>query len=166
MEIYAPTFDPPQGVQLTCREDSELGYVASLSWDEPAGRQKPEGYIVYCNGLWAAYGITETNFEQTGLTKGVYEYAVSAIYDTPWGESEAVGDAVAIGTRMPVRDLRGVLGDGQVALTWQAPADSRRVPPSQAASSRKGRELSASSGPSPSPACSTCGTARRNSAPA
>ena len=124
VEIYAPTFDPPQGVQLTCREDSELGYVASLSWDEPAGRQKPEGYIVYCNGLWAAYGITETNFEQTGLTKGVYEYAVSAIYDTPWGESEAVGDAVAIGTRMPVRDLRGVLSDGQVALTWQAPADS------------------------------------------
>lgn len=125
VEIYAPTFDAPRNVRLTCREDSELGYVASLSWDEPEGRQKPEGYIVYCNGMWAAYGITETNFENTGLTKGVYEYAVSAIYDTPWGESEAVGDVIAIGTRMPVQNLLAELNDGQVTLTWQAPAESQ-----------------------------------------
>ena len=127
VQIYAPTFDAPRNVKLTCREDSEEGYVASLTWDEPEGHQKPEGYIVYCNGMWVAYGITETNFENTGLTKGVYEYAVSAMYDNPWGESEAVGGVIAIGTRMPVQNLQAQLVGNEVSLTWQAPNDSQHA---------------------------------------
>ena len=124
VNILAPTFDAPLNVQLSSRYDSEQGYTAILTWDEPQGNQKPEGYIVYCNGMWAGYGITETSFENTGLTKGVYEYKVSAMYDNPWGESEAVGDVIAIGTRMPVAQLSADLDDnGYVQLSWQAPAD-------------------------------------------
>ena len=124
VNILAPTFDAPLNVQVSSRYDSEQGYTAVITWDEPQGNQKPEGYIVYCNGMWAGYGITETSFENTGLTKGVYEYKVSAMYDNPSGESEAVGDVIAIGTRMPVTQLSAELGDnGQVELSWQAPAD-------------------------------------------
>ena len=90
VNILAPTFDAPLNVQVSSRYDSEQGYTAVITWDEPQGNQKPEGYIVYCNGMWAGYGITETSFENTGLTKGVYEYKVSAMYDNPSGESEAV----------------------------------------------------------------------------
>lgn len=69
----------------------------SLSWSEPADADEftLEGYHVYCNGVrLTSSPQTSTEYMHTDLDKGVYAYAVSAVYEE--GESSLSDIAEAV----------------------------------------------------------------------
>ncbi len=79
------TFNPPH--DLTAALD---GRNVTLSWQKPeAGSGTLAGFKVYRNNS-AVSTINDPNtltFSQSGLSDGVYEYYVTAIYSSPSGES-------------------------------------------------------------------------------
>lgn len=124
--IKEATVNAPQHVKVTSTYDDKTGkYNVQMTWEAPAGERVPDHYTVYCNNAMFGDYLEDTSVEQTGLAKGVYDYSVTAVYTYPDGESEAVGDQVALGTRFPARNLEvGRNGEGKLTLAWEAPKTS------------------------------------------
>lgn len=119
--------NPPTNVQVTSTYDETADrYAVSVTWEAPEGDRQPIHYTVYANNaLVGDYLPLGEGLEQTGLFRGVYDYTVTAVYESPDGESAGVGDQVALGTRFPARSLK-VAGaaTGGTVLNWAAPKPS------------------------------------------
>lgn len=126
VNIEKATVNPPRNVQVTYEYDESTGkYNVNMTWDAPEGSRKPAYYTAYCNNAMFGSWLEDMNVGQTGIPHGVYDYSVSAVYENPDGESEAIGDQVALGTRYPVRNMKATLNDdGSVSLKWEAPKAS------------------------------------------
>lgn len=126
VNIKEATTNAPTNVKVTYTYDEETNkYDVLMTWDAPEGERTPAYYTAYCNNATFGDYIEENNVGQTGLSKGIYEYSVVAVYQYPDGESEAVGDQLALGTRFPARDLTATRNDdGSLSLSWEAPKES------------------------------------------
>lgn len=125
----APSTNAPRNVTVTPSYDEETGkYKVKMVWSAPEGDRKPSHYECYANGALFAGWVNpeDTSTEQTGVNRGVQYYAVKAVYENPDGESELVGELVAIGTRNTVSGLKvDVDEDNATAhLVWNAPKAS------------------------------------------
>lgn len=114
---------PPTDVTIDAAYD-EMGesYIISLKWNAPTGGAvDPVYYNVYCDGVEAASFLEDTSIDFFGYTKGIYDFRVSAVYENPDGESEGIGNRIAIETRYNVRDLTAEAAGENVRLSWNAP---------------------------------------------
>lgn len=102
---------------------------AQLSWDAPAdnGGASIDYYIIYQGGLDVAH-VTGTTTTVTGLTNGVsYNFAAAAHNSAGVGSMSAVVSVTpsAMATVPdPPANLTATPGDGQVQLSWNAPANN------------------------------------------
>lgn len=127
VDIALPTFNAPSNVSVAIEYDEEWDdYSAVIRWDAPEGGRTPDSYSIDCNGIEVAAGLTDHEFAQSGITKGVYDFQVKAVYSYPEGVSAGVGDEVVFNTRYPVRNLKARLDEEkpEVALEWQAPKET------------------------------------------
>ena len=128
VDVVAPSTNAPRNVSVVPTLDKSTGkYKVLVSWEAPDGERQPDHYEVYANDAMVAGWVDPSEFsvEQTGVNRGVQYYAVKAVYVNPDGESELVGDLVAIGTRNTPSDLSVEMsGDGNANLTWKAPKAS------------------------------------------
>ncbi len=127
VEVHAPSLNAPTNVKAVAEYDDETGkYNVTLSWDAPEGDRTPAYYVCYANDAMFAGWVEpdEHSVEQTGVNRGVQYYAVKAVYENPDGESELVGDLVAMGTRNTPSELNVDLVDGNAKLSWKAPKQS------------------------------------------
>lgn len=125
VEIAAPTVNAPTNVQLSYEYDESTGkYNVDMHWDAPEGERTPSYYNTYCNGALFGGYLEDTSVGQSGVAKGVYTYTVTAVYENPDGESEPVGDIIALGTRNTVRNLADNREAGILSLSWTAPKPS------------------------------------------
>lgn len=129
VEIKKATLNPPSNVRVTYKQDEETGkYDVALTWDAPEGERKPIYYNAYANGALFGGWLEDTSVGQTGLSKGIYTYTVTAVYENPDGESEPVGDIVALGTRPTPYNLTADRSeDGTLNLAWTAPKPSENA---------------------------------------
>lgn len=129
VEIKKATLNPPSNVHVTYKQDEETGkYDVALTWDAPEGERKPIYYNAYANGALFGGWLEDTSVGQTGLSKGIYTYTVTAVYENPDGESEPVGDIVALGTRPTPYNLTADRSeDGTLNLAWTAPKPSENA---------------------------------------
>lgn len=129
VEIKKATLNPPSNVRVTYKQDEETGkYDVALTWDAPEGERKPIYYNAYANGALFGGWLEDTSVGQTGLSKGIYTYMVTAVYENPDGESEPVGDIVALGTRPTPYNLTADRSeDGTLNLAWTAPKPSENA---------------------------------------
>ena len=87
VEIKKATLNPPSNVRVTYKQDEETGkYDVALTWDAPEGERKPIYYNAYANGALFGGWLEDTSVGQTGLSKGIYTYTVTAVYENPDGE--------------------------------------------------------------------------------
>ena len=114
---------PPVNVKVDSYYDDMNGsYNIVISWDAPEGGViEPIGYNIYGDGAVMAEMLEETSFESWGYSKGVYDFRVTAVYQNPDGESEPVGDRIAIDTRLNAHGLKADLAGGDIVLSWEAP---------------------------------------------
>ena len=118
--IAESTFNAPTNVQVTSEYYDEEGWgEVIITWDAPEGNREPAYYSIYVNGVLAGVEIPLGEFGNTWVEKGVYTYEVAAVYEYPYGESQRIGDQVAINTRYPARNLDAVVDNGFVTLSWQ-----------------------------------------------
>lgn len=122
VDIAQATVNPPTEVKVTYEYDEASGrYSVDMTWNKPEGAREPSYYMAYANGALIGGYITEMGVGQTGIPKGFYKYTVKAIYELPYGESEAVGDVVALGTRQAPYDLSYTRSDDNaLTLVWTA----------------------------------------------
>lgn len=122
VDIAEAPVNPPTNVKVTYTYDEETGkYNVDMTWDKPEGDREPAYYMAYANGALFGGYVTDTSVGQTGISKGFYEYTVKAVYEMPDGESEAVGDVVALGTRQaPYNMTYELFADGTLAFDWTA----------------------------------------------
>lgn len=126
--IEEPTFFPPSDVSVETTYDEESGtYEVMLRWNVPEGKRAPAYYNVYCDGAEFGTYIPVCEMGQSMVTRGVYDYAVSAVYEYPAGESELVTKQVALGTRYPVNNLKASQKGSAVSLVWDAPFESEHA---------------------------------------
>lgn len=127
VKVTEATVNAPRDVKATAEYDEESGkYNVKLTWNAPEGDRLPDHYECYANGALFAGWIEpdELVAEQTGVNRGVQYYSVKAVYANPEGESELVGDLVAIGTRNTPYNLEVNVEDGNAKLAWIAPTAS------------------------------------------
>ena len=118
--IAESTFNAPTNVQVTSEYYDEEGWgEVIITWDAPEGNREPAYYSIYVNGILAGVEIPLGEFGNTWVEKGVYTYEVAAVYEYPYGESQRIGDQVAMNTRYPARNLDVVVDKGFVTLSWQ-----------------------------------------------
>ena len=125
--VAEATVNAPRNVKTNVEFDEETGkYRVLLTWEAPEGDRVPEHYECYANGALFAGWIEPDEFaaEQSGVNRGVQYYSVKAVYTNPDGESEPVGELVAIGTRNTASNLNVNVSDGNAHLTWNAPKAS------------------------------------------
>ncbi len=123
--IAESTFNAPTNVQVTSEYYDEEGWgEVIITWDAPEGNRKPACYSTYVNGVLAGVEIPLGEFGNTWVAKGVYTYEVAAVYEYPYGESQRIGDQVAMNTRYPARNLEAVVDNGIVTLSWQKAKES------------------------------------------
>ncbi|MBR3951716.1 MAG: T9SS type A sorting domain-containing protein [Bacteroidaceae bacterium] len=123
--IAESTFNAPTNVQVTSEYYDEEGWgEVIITWDAPEGNRKPACYSIYVNGILAGVEIPLGEFGNTWVAKGVYTYEVAAVYEYPYGESQRIGDQVAMNTRYPARNLEAVVDNGIVTLSWQKAKES------------------------------------------
>lgn len=126
--VDEPTFFPPSNVITEIIYDEESGtYEVVLHWDAPEGKRTPAYYNVYCDGGMFGTHIPLGELGQSMVERGVYDYAVSAVYEYPAGESELVTKQVALGTRYPVNNLQVSQKGKAVTLVWEAPCESEHA---------------------------------------
>ena len=99
----------------------------TLSWDVPDddGGSAIERYEYKVDSAeWVSTGGTTTTYTVTGLASGqTYEFRVRAVNDVgPGAESAPVSVAPATVPGAPL-NLAGERGNGEVTLSWDAPAD-------------------------------------------
>lgn len=126
VDIKQPGTNAPRNVDLSYSYDEKSGkYSVKMTWEAPEGDRKPAYYNAYCNNALIGSWLDGFSIEQTGLAKGVYNYSVTAVYQYPDGESEEVGDQIALGTRYPARNITTKRNDdGSLTLSWTAPKTS------------------------------------------
>jgi hypothetical protein len=109
--LYAPT-------NLTYEVQNEND--VALSWEAPAMRALL-GYKIYKDDTLITE-TTETNYLDENLANGMYQYQVTAIYDS--GESEPTNTVEVIIEVLyePTNLTYEVQNGNDVALTWDAPA--------------------------------------------
>lgn len=115
---------PPANVKVAGGYDEMFeSYLINISWEAPQGGViEPVYYNVYCDGMEIATMLEDLSIDFFDYTRGVYDFRVSAVYENPDGESERVGERIAVDTRFNARGLRATLSDGNtVALEWEAP---------------------------------------------
>ena len=118
--IAESTFNAPTNVQVVSEYYAEEGWGdVTITWDAPEGERQPAYYSVYVNGVLAGVEIPLGEMSNSWVAKGVYTYEVAAVYEYPYGESERVGDQVAMNTRYPARGLEAFIDNGIVTLSWQ-----------------------------------------------
>lgn len=118
--IAESTFNAPTNVQVTSEYYDEEGWgEVIITWDAPEGNREPAYYSIYVNGILAGVEIPLGEFGNTWVEKGVYTYEVAAVYEYPYGESQRIGDQVAMNTRYPARNLDAAVDNGFVTLSWQ-----------------------------------------------
>ncbi|MBR2378140.1 MAG: T9SS type A sorting domain-containing protein, partial [Bacteroidaceae bacterium] len=118
--IAESTFNAPTNVQVTSEYYDEEGWgEVIITWDAPEGNREPAYYSIYVNGILAGVEIPLGEFGNTWVEKGVYTYEVAAVYEYPYGESQRIGDQVAMNTRYPARSLDAAVDNGFVTLSWQ-----------------------------------------------
>lgn len=118
---------PPANVKVTGGYDEEYeSYLINISWDAPQGGViDPVYYNVYCDDMEVATMLEDLSIDFFGYSRGVYDFRVSAVYENPDGESEPVGERIAVDTRFNARNLRATISDsGSVTLKWDAPEKS------------------------------------------
>lgn len=117
---------PPNNVKIeSIYDEMSESYTISLSWEAPAESEiSPAWYNVYCDGYEVGTMIEETAVDFWGYTKGIYDFRVSAVYENPDGESERIGERLAIDTRFNARNLQAKNENGNILLTWDAPEES------------------------------------------
>jgi len=111
---------------------------AALTWaapQTPMGNSPVTDYVItpFVDGLAQpsiATGNTGTSFTVTGLRNGTaYTFTVAAKNGYGTGLPSAPSAAVTpVGKPGAPTDVRGTAGDGQVRLTWSAPADTGGTP--------------------------------------
>jgi titin len=97
---------------------------ASLTWDPPAssGSSPIDYYVIYQNGVDVGHP-TATNAVITGLTNGAtYNFAVAAHNAAGVGPQSDVRSVVPFTKPTAPQNLTATPGNGQVTLTWAAPA--------------------------------------------
>lgn len=114
---------PPANVRINAEKDEQDGtYLINIDWDAPQGGViEPIYYNVYCDGMELGTMLEDLSIQYYGYTKGIYDFAVTAVYENPDGESLPVGQRLAIDTRFNVRNLRHSVTGGTVKLEWDAP---------------------------------------------
>lgn len=117
---------PPTSLKVNSILDEFDGsYIISLEWEAPTGGViEPSWYDIYCNGFEVGTMIEECSMEFSGYTKGVYNFEVTAVYQNPDGESESIGQRIAIDTRFNVRNLKATIEGEKIIVDWQAPEES------------------------------------------
>lgn len=113
-----------------------LAKTIRISWESPSenGGFSPSNYTVYRGispeALEAAASVAGTSYEDKNVSLGKrYYYRVSATNKAGEGERSAMVDCELSPTRPGVPlNLTAKAGDGQVALTWLAPADDGGSP--------------------------------------
>ncbi|HEX2023038.1 MAG TPA: fibronectin type III domain-containing protein, partial [Candidatus Thermoplasmatota archaeon] len=123
----AATPSAPQGISAT-RGNQQV----SLSWSAPAstGGSAITGYRIYVGTSSGALALldtigTNTSYVAAGLTNGVrYYFHVTAINGA--GEGPATSEVSTIPATVPggPQSLAATGGDGQVSLSWSAPASN------------------------------------------
>lgn len=125
VEVKEMSFYPPSNVAVTSAYFEEYkSWEVSISWQEPEGDWKPQYYNVYCDGQLIATELPVGSFAQSEVPNGIFEYAVTAVYEDPHGESVAVGDVIALGTRFAATNLSAEVDGNNVSLSWTAPKSS------------------------------------------
>lgn len=126
VNVKEATVYPPRNVKTTYTyNESTKKYDVNVTWDAPEGERTPAYYSAYCNNAQFGYQVELGEVGQTGVSKGVYDYSISAVYLYPNSESVAVSDQVALGTRYTARDLKATHNeDGSLTLSWTAPKES------------------------------------------
>lgn len=120
VSIAESTCNAPTNVQVTSEYYEEEGWGdVTITWDAPEGDRQPAYYSVYVNGILAGIELPLGEMSNSWVARGVYTYEVAAVYNYPYGESERIGDQVAMNTRYPARNLEANLDNGLVTLTWQ-----------------------------------------------
>lgn len=117
---------PPSSVKIdTALDDFDGSYIVTIEWEAPSGGViQPSYYNVYCDGIEIATMIEDYSVEFYGYTKGVYNFEVTAVYENPDGESEAVAQRIALDTRFNARNLNATVDGGKIILDWLAPEES------------------------------------------
>ncbi|MFH0761881.1 MAG: M6 family metalloprotease domain-containing protein [Bacteroidota bacterium] len=95
-------FNPPQNLSVTSNTNS-----ATLSWDYPeAGVPILTGYRIYRNNqqIYSGSEPSLKQFVDTNLQPGTYSYFISALYNSPIGESDR-SNAVSVTIINPLPDL-------------------------------------------------------------
>lgn len=127
INVAAPLTNAPRNVSVVPTLDEATGkYKVLVSWEAPEGDRQPDHYEVFANDAMVAGWVDPAEFsvEQTGVNRGVQYYAVKAVYVNPDGESELVGDLVAMGTRNTPSNLSVAIAEGNATLAWNAPKAS------------------------------------------
>lgn len=125
VELEAPTFNPPTNVRVTSVYDEETdSYTVELSWEKPEGDREPIYYQAFANNLMFGFQLEEFNVGQSALAKGVYDFTVSAVYQYPDGESERVGERIALGTVFPPDAITLEDREEGNVISWIAPRNS------------------------------------------
>ncbi len=126
-------FNPVRNVRAHFEAIPGGKYDIWVDWDAPEGDRTPTTYIVYVNDKsigWVDALDNERSMGQSSLYKGVYEFAVEAVYTYPDGSSEPVRSTVAPGTVLPPASLTLTADGSDHILSWQAPADADSRPES------------------------------------
>lgn len=121
--IKEVTCNAPTNVKVTSTYDEESGYGdVIITWDAPEGERVPVCYCVYVDGILAGIELPLGEMGNSDVTRGAYIYEVTAVYDYPFGESERVGEQVALGTRYTPTGLNASydINNYNVTLDWQA----------------------------------------------
>lgn len=140
-------FAAPKNFTYMSEYDDATGkYNVYLKWDAPDVKYKPVFYSLYSDDMRAGTELKEEDGKRgvgrSGLTPGIYKYALEAVYQTPDSVSERVTLYVALGVRFGVWNLQAEQEGRDVVLTWEAPLkDENNYTPDTYTVYRSGEKL-------------------------
>ncbi|PKN79923.1 MAG: hypothetical protein CVU48_03870 [Candidatus Cloacimonetes bacterium HGW-Cloacimonetes-1] len=95
--------------------------IVALAWQAPT-TGTPSAYKIYRNSSLLTT-VTALTYSDTAVTNGTsYSYYVTATYTSPVSESAASNTASATPSAPAPQTLVGIAGNGNVSLSWSAPA--------------------------------------------
>lgn len=130
VDIVNPEFPMPRNPIAYVENLGSDRYTVSVSWEAPEGNLKPSHYNVYLNDKSIGWidDPNDLSLGQTGLYKGLYEFAIEAVYDYPEGTSGRVYASAAAGTVYTAENLRLSRSGADNILTWSHPSPAGTVP--------------------------------------
>lgn len=126
VDLQEIIFAAPKNFNCVTEYDDKTGtYTAYLYWEAPDVAYLPSSYRVYSDNILAGMDLTaedgKKGIGRSGLSKGIYEYSIEAIYTTPDSVSERVYRQVAVDVRLGVMNLKAEQEGQDVLLTWDEP---------------------------------------------